>query len=264
MLKLKKIKIGTQWQTSTDSFIIYTRKAGFLKASDTILIPQLELAKITDKNKTLLQRTKCSALAFHPTFIKRIFRPQISIKRFFQEKKNDIKEKLKKAFKKSEYTLFSSIFLGKKENQELYKIRKLFNTWGITHYLARSGLHLALIFILLSALFNILFIPLIIKIFLIFGVCIIYAALSWSSISFTRSLLLMLSYQLCMLLKLPIDSFHLLNLVFLVCIIPHTYLIFQLDFQLTFTLTYSLILINKYHLLKCFDTKILQKKFHIS
>jgi hypothetical protein len=248
-IKLKKFKIGTQWFHATDSFLIYTTKASFLKAADTVIISDITLAKIDEKNKGQLRRMKCTAIAFHPRYIKRIYRPSWSIKCFLHEQKNKIKERLRKNLAQSEYTLLSSIFLGKKEPEDLYRIRKTFNAWGITHYLARSGLHLAIIFVLLSTLLNVFLIPLTLKALFIAIICILYTSLSWQSISFTRSLLLMLSYQICTILKLPINSLHLLNIILLGCVISHTNLIFQLDFQLTFILTYSLILINKYKLL---------------
>lgn len=265
-LKIKRLKTKTTlWHNVDDTILLYTRNFRYFSVDDTIYAKEITCSKIRDnKQKDFLKRNQYHATAFYINKFKKIKRPQLSFRRIIHNIKNNIRNSIKKKLPFDHFNLFSSIFLGKRESENFHLIKKPFMAWGITHYLARSGLHLAIIFVVISSLLNFLFIPIALKTILIFLFCIFYAFFSWHSISFTRSLLLISGYQLCTLLKIPINSIHLLNIVLLICIHANTQLPFSLDFQLTFLLTYSLILINKYKLLSLGPSKSLHKKELIS
>jgi len=265
-LQIQRLKTdATRWHHVNDTIILYTRGNDYLAVGDIIYIKELKCSAIKDeRQKNFLVRNQYRATSFCTSKIKRIKRPHMDFYRFIHRTKHTIRNSLKKKLPSENFNLLSSIFLGKRDTTNFHFIKKPFMTWGITHYLARSGLHLAVIFIAIATLLNCLFIPIILKTFIIFLMCTLYALFSWSSISFTRSFLLISGYQLCTLLKIPINSFHLLNIVLLSCIYFNTQLIFSLDFQLTFLLTYSLILINKYKHLNPGQSKFLRKKQPIS
>ena len=78
---------------------------------------------------------------------------------------------------------------------------------------------------------------------IIIFISILYALLSWSSISFMRSLSLFLLYQLCRIVK---ESYNVLYLTVLLCgitLVVNPLQLFFLDFQLSYALTAALALL---------------------
>jgi hypothetical protein len=158
-----------------------------------------------------------------------------------------IKERIHKQIninlEEREKLFFETIFLGKTMPQNSY--RELFNFFGITHYLARSGLHiqiclncLLLIFLFLGITYPlILFLQIIILLFFYF--------ISYASISFWRSLLMFVIYGLCELSKKNISGLEVISLAGIITMILHPFAFLQLSTQLTF-LTTLILLLNNY------------------
>lgn len=145
--------------------------------------------------------------------------------------------------------LVSSIFLGYKSiktkmSDQLYE---QFQWWGISHYLARSGLHLVMFVIILHMLFMFLPIPLPFKQVIVSGCIITYMLLSWSSVSFIRSLLMISCYLLCSMLKMQQHGLHTISLACCAILLYNPAFLFALDFQLSFGLTLALILLHHAH-----------------
>jgi len=137
--------------------------------------------------------------------------------------------------------LFNALFFGKKSSHAFYhKLKQYFNFWGIGHYLARSGLHVTLLFIILLSLLGYIPLPWYIKQgFLLASLAILFLY-TVSSTSFIRACAFYTLSLLCNLLKIQIQPLHILNLTLLGMIIYNPYLIVFLDFQLTFLATYIL------------------------
>ncbi|HSW73575.1 MAG TPA: ComEC/Rec2 family competence protein, partial [Candidatus Limnocylindria bacterium] len=138
--------------------------------------------------------------------------------------------------------LFSSIFLGNKyaRKKDIEPLKEHFTTWGVTHYLARSGLHMVIFTITWHTLLTFIPLAFALKEALLIALVIIYALLSWTTISFTRALLLFLIHRLCSLLRLQTDLLYLLTLVALAILFDNPLQLFFLDFQLSFGLTFAL------------------------
>jgi len=244
-LQIKKLGIDHINKKANDMIIFYTKKT-YLLVDDTVYINGLRCPSVKNERiKEYLIKNRLAGTAFTIKKLNLIKRPHWSLTRFIHTIKNRMRLQLQKKLSTNTFHFFSSIFLGKKNTQEQHIMKRPFLSWGIVHYLARSGLHLAIIFFIATLLVNIFSITFLLKVFIVLLFCLLYALLTWPSISFKRALLLIISYQICHLLKIPIDSFHLLNIALLLCIIANTQLIFSLDFQLTFILTYTLILIGK-------------------
>lgn len=146
--------------------------------------------------------------------------------------------------KKLEYIpslLFNALFFGKKSSHAAYhKLKQYFNFWGIGHYLARSGLHVTLLFILILSLLSYIPLPWYAKqgfLLTSLGILFLYTV---SSTSFIRACVFYTLSLLCNILKVQIQPLHLLNLTLLGMIIYNPYLVVFLDFQLTFLATYIL------------------------
>ena len=146
--------------------------------------------------------------------------------------------------KKLDYTsslLFNALFFGKKSSHAAYhKLKQYFNFWGVGHYLARSGLHVTLLFILILSLLSYIPLPWYTKqgfLLTSLGILFLYTV---SSTSFIRACIFYTLSLLCNLLKVQIQPLHILNLTLLGMIMYNPYLVFFLDFQLTFAATYIL------------------------
>jgi ComEC/Rec2-related protein len=174
--------------------------------------------------------------------IKLLERPRISLQNWFIQQRNRITEKLRGILSPQTFSLFASIFWGKKELNADYMdpIKEQFKTWGIMHYLARSGLHVILFVILWNWLLSFIPISFNLKQILLIFITFFYHIISWPSISFMRSLILFLLYKTCLLLNLQINALHLLSLTTIFVLLINPFQLFFLDFQLSFGLTFAL------------------------
>ena len=137
---------------------------------------------------------------------------------------------------------FDTIFLGKSINNQKY--RHLFFTWGISHYLARSGLHIQICITLMMSFFLFLgfswFSSAILQLFLLF----LFYLFTFSSISFFRAFIMFFLFLLCKLFKLPTTSLHTLSMTVIITFFMYPFCFLQLGTQLTFFTTFILSLIS--------------------
>ncbi|MCK9542977.1 MAG: ComEC/Rec2 family competence protein [Novosphingobium sp.] len=136
-------------------------------------------------------------------------------------------------------TLFNYIFLGiPEDSNNANKLKQYAIYWGISHYLARSGLHLVMIIFIWSLLFRFVPIRYNLKKIIVLFLSLIYGFLTIKSISFNRAFLTIIIYNICDLKKLAINSIHVINMVCFVNLLSNPYKLFLLDFQLSFILTF--------------------------
>ena len=122
------------------------------------------------------------------------------IARSFFTYKNRVLHKLKNKLTAKTFQLFSSLFLGNRSFKKEEESKILCKVWGISHMLARSGLHLVIFIISWNFFLRFLPLPFVIKqIFFILLVA-LYTFLSWTSISFIRALITFLLYTVCIVL----------------------------------------------------------------
>jgi hypothetical protein len=154
--------------------------------------------------------------------------------------RNRILESAKNRLSPKTFALFTSIFWGKHavNQRQLNNIREEFRPWGILHYLARAGLHLTMLIMLLQK--AITFLPLPFMVRTVLGAVLIgaYALLSWSSISFTRAVLVFFLLVLCTLLWTPSHGLYRLTLACFLILLINPLQLFFLDFQLSFLVTF--------------------------
>lgn len=138
--------------------------------------------------------------------------------------------------------LFKTIFLG--ESNKDKDIKKIFNTWGITHYLARSGLHIQILISFIS--FILLFLGINYKKIIYFEafILLIFYFFSFQSISFLRAITMFLMNKFCLLLKIKTTSLHIVSATALLIFFINPYSFFLLSTQLTFFCTFILAIIN--------------------
>lgn len=224
-------------------------------------VPTLPNMRIADqleiKNLKIINRTAdYDSLYSHESLVPKLFtsnlsystiyRPGFSIIRTIKEGKYNFAQNLRNKMSKITNVLFEFIFLGlKNTNKTSDELRRKFNYWGITHYLARSGLHVVMIIFLWSLLLKLIPANYILKQFGLTLLSIGYYLLSWTSVSFERALITFLFMQCCLLLKLPFRSTYLITLCSLLFLIINPIQLFFLDFQLSFSLALGLSLFNE-------------------
>jgi competence protein ComEC len=159
--------------------------------------------------------------------------------------KHLIKERAKAKLNQQAYGLFSALFLGKPDNDNPYAYHQSFSWWGLNHYLARAGLHLVILFLILNILITFFTSRFITKTIINLALAIFYCIFTWQNIPFVRAFLVLVGHYTCNILKVPCSILHLLNLVIFFYLLLNPQALFFLDFQLTFAITYTLILIGR-------------------
>ncbi|MCK4499970.1 ComEC/Rec2 family competence protein, partial [Candidatus Babeliales bacterium] len=160
------------------------------------------------------------------------------------EKKNSIDTSMQYKLSPTTYDLFASIFLGKKTITVGSQLREYFSYWGLSHYLARSGLHVVLFTSIWVVLLSIVTIPIAFRYFIIALFVLAYGALSWTSISFLRAHWVFLLFALGRATTRPTRAPHLLTIVALILLLYSPFQLFALDFQLSFVLAFALSILS--------------------
>lgn len=146
--------------------------------------------------------------------------------------------KAKNALSPLTHSLYISVFCGKKiKSPATTKIKRLFAYWGISHHLARSGLHLMILINLLLFLITCIPCSMTKKQWVILSMLFCYYYLTYPSVAFIRTFYMYALYSLCKRLWLPSNPLHILIIATLTILIFNPYHIFFLDFQLSFGIT---------------------------
>lgn len=150
---------------------------------------------------------------------------------------------IQKTFSPITKNLFQALFLGYRTKGPDTS-QALFEQWGISHMLARSGLHVMILISIIQ--FLLLFVPVHIRYKQMLALLFLigYTVLSWPSVSYLRAFYtsaLMIVSHLCSLRTHPL---HLISLVCLGLLIYQPYYLYGLDFQLSFALAFVLALIG--------------------
>jgi competence protein ComEC len=170
--------------------------------------------------------------------------PVYSYKRWLWHKRQKLLRIFKQKLSRYSFDYFSLIFLGHKQICNRNELSTTFNYWGISHYLARSGLHIILFVLIWQFFLNFLPIAMILKSLILLCICLLYALLSWSSLSFYRAFFIFLLTQAGKLTHQQINYIHLTSFLALAFLLFNPMNLFFLDFQLSFGLTGILILIS--------------------
>jgi hypothetical protein len=173
--------------------------------------------------------------------------PTWSLRRWVWNQKQRLLDGLATKLSPAGFRFFSSLFLGNRAciKEELEETNEQFKIWGISHFLARSGLHLALFIFIWQAIFCIIPLPLIYKQLIISLFSCIYFVLTWTSAPFTRSFALFVLNKFCLFTKTPFHLLHYLTVVAFCFLLYCPLYLFFLDFQLSFALTFALAWFNQ-------------------
>ena len=227
---------------------IYLTKKTDAKVADHIKIHGLILKKNNNQSyEHYLIKEQISATLFLPSLnYTLINRPTISYARWLFYFKEDLLYRCKKKLSRSTFSFFASVFLGNKmyEKKQMEKPKDNCKTWGISHYLARSGLHMIIFMYLCYLLLGLFPLPFTFKQIIFISIGILYYILSWPSISFIRAFISFLLFKSCSLLQVSSQLLHLFSIVTIGVLLYNPMQLFFLDFQLSFGLTFALAWFN--------------------
>jgi predicted membrane metal-binding protein len=244
LLKINRIFTTNKWENKPCTIQLYTTKKPQCAVADTIHCSLERINAPEGEFKLYLYKENIDATVFQP-FVqtKIIHRPPYSFKRWISQKKKILHYRLLKKINSPTFALFSSLFLGNRVSikQELELHKPLFKVWGISHFLARSGIHLLIFIILLSRLLSLIPAPFTIKHGFLLLCSFLYFLFSWPSVSFNRAFYTFLFCKVATFFTIPLHSMHVLALVCLLILFQSPLQILFLDFQLTFLLTFCLI-----------------------
>lgn len=218
---------------------------------DLICLKNIKINK-SNNEKYLLYLCKegINAVIFGPQQIQILTAtPQISrIQSKLLLLKNEIFATRHKEMSTESYALYHSLFLGNKTLQKKYisHSRYDFNMWGISHYLARSGLHLVIFVALWSCILRLIPLHFFIKECITLLLVISYWFFSWPSISFMRALWMFLLSRAGRLFGYRMNIASSILLVALATLLLNPLHLYFLDFQLSFLLTFALAWISSY------------------
>jgi competence protein ComEC len=170
-----------------------------------------------------------------------VSRPAWSINRWFWNLRNTTYQSIMRQLSPQSACYFSLIFLGKKDPEFTDDLRRTFNYWGLSHYLARSGIHIILFILIWQFFLGLLPIHLTYKRILLILICGTYGILSWASTPFIRAYYSFLIIESGKIKNFQPNYFHLLTLMCIVMLLFNPKQLFSLDFQLTFGLTFALV-----------------------
>lgn len=230
-------------------YVYIARIRDLLRVADNIEIQDITIksAQYNDFGLHLLKEG-ISGTAFvgtlHATLIER---PTYSFMRCIHEKRTVLLESLSKKMNPQTASLYASLFLGNRTLGKAYinDLVEHFRYWGISHHLARSGLHLVIFAITWERLFRYLPLAYIYRQFILFALGIVYYVLSWSSISFIRAFSCFMLYKCSNFFHVSSHVVYTLVLVCAAVLIYNPIQLFFLDFQLSFALTFALAWFNQ-------------------
>jgi predicted membrane metal-binding protein len=173
--------------------------------------------------------------------------PQYKIRTFFQKKRAQLLQKIHTYTDLDTAVLIRSITLGDKEALKTSPVeyRALFQYWGISHYLARSGLHISTIMLLIMLIctYTIPLASVRLAVALLFSL--LFSLLSYNSISYIRALGFVSLILIGGLRKRTTHALVLFAFVLSAILLHSPHALAALDFQLSFLLSGVLLWYNQ-------------------
>jgi competence protein ComEC len=246
------------WFNPHNKILIYVSSYPSVEVDDTVTLENIVCKKPAPSSyRGHLMREQTIATVFTPKITPtHVSKPTYSYRRWIYNTKILVTKRATQSLLPVTKSLYASLFLGNKTYvSSCYEsIKEQFRRWGLSHYLARSGLHLVLIVALWAWFFRMIPVPFIYKQLGIAFLVMIYALLSWSSISFIRALSTFFLCKLCSSIwHHYYNNLHLLTITAFYLLLQNPLHIFYLDFQLSFGITFALAWL---HLLKTYQSRI--------
>lgn len=239
---------------------VYIRNSTALEVGDVLAIENLKLfAPENSHHEFYLKKEGLAATAYSKNLnYTLLHRPTYNFWRFLNQQKHRIIASINDKMGTTCAVLFYSIFLGVKHpNKKIfYDLRQRFNNWGLIHFLARSGLHLSCIALIIFFILRLFPIHIFIKKLLILCVLILYSLLTFSSVSFLRAFITNFLYTLYIITNKAIHPIHIFLITTLMVVVYNPYQLFFLDFQLSFGITFLILWFTQSNLIVTVNKKL--------
>lgn len=227
---------------------LYTNHASEFCVEDSIKITNAVCSRSSNDFKRYLAKEKIDGgffVAKHQITL--ISRPFYSFWRFLSNIKQRLTLNLQQKMSPSCFAFFSSLFLGNKKNVQhaMQTIKSEFKKWGISHYLARSGLHMILFIAIWQLLIICLPLHFIYKECFLLLIGLLYCALTLPSTSFNRAAFAFVAFKACLILGKRSHSLAIISAITLGVLLYNPMTLFFLDFQLSFGLAFLLSWLNQ-------------------
>ncbi len=247
-ITLHSVKTKTSIFHTNHTIQLYTLPSSTMEVGDVVEIKNVHLKKPNnnDFGQYLLKEGILTTIFATQIEYELLYRPIFSLRRWLNTYKTRLLSSFQKQLSPATFNLFSSLFLGVKNKKALEAVNNQFKYWGILHYLARSGLHLAVVITIYETAFRLIPLSFALKNLILLLLGILYFFLSWPSISFIRAFIIFICYKLHVLSKIPPHFLHILIMTCLLVLIINPIQLFFLDFQLSFCLTFALGWLNLY------------------
>jgi ComEC/Rec2-related protein len=241
-----------------DNFLWYTLYDNDLLPGDYLRIynPIFTESKSSSFTDYLLKYNNKGALFSYTHNFRLLQRPHTSLTRRIHSYRLQIKKSLEEKMSPLTATLFSYMFLGSPTDHtnETEFLQKNFFNWGLNHYLARSGLHVALLLFFLNRLLSFLLLPYRLRAILGILFMLFYTIITWTTISYMRALIMFLATSISIVSFLPAHTLYIFCLCTFGILLYYPYQLFALDFQLSFGLTWLLIWLQDLNARKIFSS----------
>ncbi|MFA6535287.1 MAG: ComEC/Rec2 family competence protein [Candidatus Babeliales bacterium] len=213
-----------------------------------IKVPQdKSLSQNTSYKNYLIKENLLASVFFYKNNNITILRsPKFSIRKFIWDIQTKTYQRLQQKIHPTVFTYFSLMFLGNTHHKNIDSMRNTFNYWGLSHYLARSGLHIVLFILIWTIFLQLIPISIRFKRSLLIIICVTYKIFSWTSLPFTRAFYAFILTEIGKIFNFQTDFLHLLSIVCMTILLFNPMQLFFLDFQLTFALTFALAFVTKY------------------
>lgn len=258
--KLKE-KDSDTWQTCTHhSMYLYLNYKPTYEIDDEIKITNLNFKQSSNTEYAhylIKEKISTSCYLAPENIITLMHHPSFSLWRIITNFKEMLYSLIQSNLNKDTFNLFSSLFLGKQiKNDKLNTYHNItaFRHWGLSHYLARSGLHVVIIVIMWYYLLNLLPLSFGIKQLLLIFLVAFYSLLSWPTISFYRAIVMFIWYKTSLSLRLSTDYLYIIAGVTCCTLLHNPFALFFVDFQLSFGLTLALAWFSYISRLKAIST----------
>lgn len=168
----------------------------------------------------------------------------INIKRILYDVKDNIKNHIASLYKEDDASILDALLIGDKSLLN-DNIKENFQDSGVIHILSISGMHVALIYAMISILIKRLDISLQFKLFIAMILIIIYAIMTGMSISTNRAMLMFIIMQLARMVGRSYDVISALALSAFIILFYNPYELFGAGFLLSFLAVFGIAFIYK-------------------
>jgi len=238
------IRFHSQMDHAPYTYRIYIPASWDIQVDDTVYIPRLYIPEIRNVHfMWFLMREGIDGYVHGRIYMQCIDRPFYSLSRWLSHQRSNLLNMMYTHVSRERANIVSQIFLGYRAMS--VESKQQYQSWGIMHMLARSGLHLMIFVFLCTFVFRYVPMHYLYRDALTLSLTSIYLLISWPSVSFLRAFWMLVGYYLSRALRIRYHAHHWVVFIAVILLSYNPMHLFFIDFQLSFLLTYTLCLMHQ-------------------